>query len=510
MDTYKNEAKLLATSDEVKSLLLYDNDEDLNSIFSKFYNFSNLQKVKSTLVILNKEDILRLTSSTKELTFSQILVLRDMISRTDKSAEGVIGETTFLNLDLETQSVYAFSSKVENNKEIIGHVFLLLHKDDLLDEIFEPKVNISVLVDKFDSVVATTNTSIIQPWNRFRPEIHGDNLFKIGNDNFIIFEQTVNNTPLRIYCLSALNAQSRVIIWLSIFLVAIVFISFFLIKRLGNDIAKKTTEPIDKIVEAIKLLKDGNMESYVIIDTDDEFQLLADQYNLMLKRINNLILKNTELLELKRISELKLLESQFNPHFLFNILECIRFEIILNPSSAQNIILTLSHLLRYSVRVKDDFVPLKKDLEYINNFLQLHKFRVEERLNYSIEVQNILENTLVPRLMIQPLIENSIKYGFKKKNNLEIKIKIYLDEKTNKIIFKIWDSGGGINEGKLNEIKKMIKNQTDLKNKRGIGIYNLYRRLFLMYENEASLIFKNVDDGLLIEITIPNRSEFNV
>ncbi|NCD04527.1 MAG: hypothetical protein EOL97_00250 [Spirochaetia bacterium] len=510
MSDYQEEAILLANSNEIKDLIINNNRDVSNNIFSDFYAFTNSHKVKSTLVILNENDVLCLTSSTKELTFSQILVLRDMISRTDKSDKGVIGESSFLNLDLETQSVYTFSSKVENNGEIIGHVFLLLNKDDLLSALFEAQVNITILVDEFDTVIATTNTSIIQAWNRFRPKIHADNIFKIGSDDFVIFSNKVENTSLRIYCLSALNSQSRIIIWLCMFLVAIVVMLFFMMKRLGNDIAQKTTEPIDKMIEAIKLLQEGNMQSYVKIETNDEFQLLADQYNLMLERINNLISKNTELQEIKRISELKLLESQFNPHFMFNILECIRFEIVLNPKSAQNIILTLSSLLRYSVRVQESFVPLKDDLEYINNFLLLHKFRVEDRLKYTIEIEEELKNIPIPRLMLQPLIENSVKYGFKKKMELEIHLKIYLAKDNNKIKFIIWDNGGGIKDSKLNEINEMIKTQQVLKSNHGIGLYNLYRRLFLLYGDEASLVLNNKDNGLLIEIDIPNKGEKDV
>src|SRR5690606_20380968 len=168
------------------------------------------------------------------------------------------------------------------------------------------------------------------------------------------------------------------------------------------------------------LFRSGDLKSYVYIHTGDEFEVLANQYNEMLDDLNDLLEKNKELSDIRRVTEIKLLQSQFNPHFLFNVLETLRYTMLTNLDHAQEIIFSQSRLLRYSLNDQNKNVLFAKDLEYTIDYLKLHKFRFKDRLEYEICIPDELKNVYVPKLLLQPIIENSIKYGYKNKMKLNI------------------------------------------------------------------------------------------
>jgi len=511
LQSYQRYARSFSESPVVKNFLLNKEEQLLaKEIFSDFYQFLSKQSIKSSLIVLDGNGTLRLSSSAKEPTFLQILALRDMESRIQKAENKLVGEALQIKFSIEDESVYTYGWAITSEEKTIGYAFLLLDKTDLMHELFARGTSITILVDEFDTVVGTTNSSILQPWNKFRPEGKSDGHHIVGSNMFLINKIPVEHTNLSIYCLSSLNVQAPLINYMILFMALMLSISYLLIRRMSNRIASKTTQPVDRMIQAIEAFQNGDMKAYVHIDSDDEFQVMGEQYNRMLQRINTLIARNTELQEIRRISELKLLESQFNPHFMFNILECIRYMIVLDPKKAETTVLSLSSLLRYSIKEMDQFVLLSEDLQYIHDFLCLHKVRAEGRLNYKIELQPGLEKLFVPRLIIQPLVENSVKYGLLNNLNLSIRITGELDELGKHLIFTVTDDGGGIEESLLKSIQQMIQSKRDHIPRSGIGLYNLYRRIELLYNGEGSLDIHNTKQGLETTVSIPIKRSCNV
>ena len=138
------------------------------------------------------------------------------------------------------------------------------------------------------------------------------------------------------------------------------------------------------------------MSAYVEINTGDEFETLANQYNIMLNRLSELLQRNDELSDIRRMIEVKQLQSQFHPHFIFNVLETLRYAIVVDSEKAQQIVLILSRLLRYSIRNDGQTVPLKDDLNHVTDYLKLQQIRFNERLSYSVNVSEEGEVALFP------------------------------------------------------------------------------------------------------------------
>jgi len=207
----------------------------------------------------------------------------------------------------------------------------------------------------------------------------------------------------------------------------------------------------------------------------------------------------------KAAAEVRQLESQFNPHFLFNTLETIKYMISLDPKAALKMITSLSALLRYSIGNHRAAVPLSEDLSYTQNYLLIQKYRFGERFEYDVALDPETANCLVPKLVIQPFIENALKYGFGARTKLTVRIRASLLDGS--LVVVIYDDGPGMDPKQLDEIRRMLEgehNETE-----HIGLYNVHRRIRLMYGEPYGLVVQSEPDaGTVIRIVMPvNRTE---
>lgn len=178
------------------------------------------------------------------------------------------------------------------------------------------------------------------------------------------------------------------------------------------------------MVEAFQEVQAGNLDVTLHIKSYEEFEIIGESYNLMLSSIKDLIASNEEKIRQTSIAEIKQLESQFNPHFLFNTLEHIRYMTKLEPEAVNKMIVSLSSILRYSINNTILDVTIAEDLEYTKSYLLIQKYRFHERFNYTVYMERGTEDCIIPKLIFQPIIENAIKYGFGDKEKLMVRMKI--------------------------------------------------------------------------------------
>jgi sensor histidine kinase YesM len=236
------------------------------------------------------------------------------------------------------------------------------------------------------------------------------------------------------------------------------------------------------------------------IESHDEFEIIAQSFNKMLTDIRELIYKNNEETKRSMLAEIKQLESQLNPHFLFNTLETIRCLAKYSPASVDRIIVNLSSLLRYSINNTIKNVTLGEDIEHTENYLEILKYRFNQNLDYEINIEAQALECIVPKLLIQPIIENAVKHGFECRSHLWVRVKgRFLDDK---LIIVIFDDGVGMEEEKVKKITEMLKD--DSNDTINIGLYNVNRRIKLMFGKEYGLdIMSEKDAGTTVRICLP-------
>ena len=207
----------------------------------------------------------------------------------------------------------------------------------------------------------------------------------------------------------------------------------------------------------------------------------------MVDEINALHVKNSELADIRRQSEIKQLEAQFNPHFLYNTLDTIRYSILMDQRIASDLIIQMTALLRYSINNDLDQVYFSEDLKYTYMFLKIQKYRFNDRFEYEINVDDSCGEVVVPKLLLQPILENSIKYGFAHAKKLLITIHGSVDE--DGMLLVVEDNGAGMSPVEVQALNQRLR--SDKNETTHYGLFNIARRLYLSYGEKSTLVVES-------------------
>lgn len=248
----------------------------------------------------------------------------------------------------------------------------------------------------------------------------------------------------------------------------------------------------------------GNLETSIRIDSENEFRIIADAYNETIASLKTQMENNRKMTELVAMAQNKQLESQFNPHFLYNTLENIRYMCRLEPATAERMVFSLSNLLRYSLDGSKDQVTLKEDLEHLENYMTILKRRFGSRLEYQIEVEPEAMDCRIPKLVLQPMIENAVKYGFGSQLNLKVELKAYIYQ--GNLIMICRDDGVGISQENLSELNAVLEQKENTS--RHSGLYNIHRRIAILYGRPYGVEIRSTEGhGTTLVVTLPADRE---
>ncbi|MCU6712728.1 histidine kinase [Paenibacillus sp. J5C_2022] len=261
--------------------------------------------------------------------------------------------------------------------------------------------------------------------------------------------------------------------------ILVMVITFFILRRI--------TRPILTLSRLMELAKKENYQLIENIHTVDEIGILAQSYNKLISRTKHLI-ETVYMSEIKqKESELKAIRIHFNPHFLYNTLEYVSILAQQNRSrEIPSIVHKLSRIFRFSISSDEPFVSLELELVFSEIYLQIHKHRYENRLNYSIEIAEELKSLLIPKLILQPVIENAFIHGIDHlPDNGEISIKVY--EKEYRLYVDITNNGPN-----PEEIESVQSAGT------GTGLANVRSRIRLHFGEEYGLELLRNDKRLTV------------
>lgn len=289
----------------------------------------------------------------------------------------------------------------------------------------------------------------------------------------------------------------------------LIFIAFALITTaISIFFAMNVTRPLNNLSKMMKEVEKGDLSINIPVHSNDEVGQLAKSFNSMLMEIRELI-KQKYNVELKqKTAELYALQSQINPHFMYNTLETISMSVEEEKTEDVVTMLTLlGRMLRYSLNNKDKLVTIRNELQHIEDYLRIQKFRFEERLHFEIEKEEKLLEYYIPKFVLQPIIENSIKYGLEKQR--ELKVKISVCEEHPDLILTVLDSGPGIAKEKLEELNERLMADPMLGRDSGIGIINVNARITMIFGDHYRLsITSHVNKGTMIKIRIPKINAY--
>lgn len=274
------------------------------------------------------------------------------------------------------------------------------------------------------------------------------------------------------------------------------------VTAVSSIISREITKPIRQLRDSMSMVEEGQFDkANVAVTAKNEIGSLSKSFNVMTERIHTLMEQNVYEQKQKRKNEMKALQAQINPHFLYNTLD----SIIWMSEAGQNeevVLMTsaLARLLRQSISNDKEQVTLAEEIEYVRSYLTIQKMRYKDKLEYSIEVSPEINHIMIIKFALQPLVENAIYHGLKyKETKGNLNIRGY--ERGKKAYITIADDGIGMDEETLehifDETKKEYKSN-------GVGVPNVQKRLQLYYGSEYGLSYisrKGV--GTVVTVTVP-------
>jgi len=255
----------------------------------------------------------------------------------------------------------------------------------------------------------------------------------------------------------------------------------------------------------------GNFSVRADIQSTNEIGELGRDFNLMVAEISKLLLRITEQQELKRKSELKALQMQINPHFLYNTLDSIiwmaeggKQQEVIAMSSA------LARLFRLSISKGKEIIDIGSEVEHVRNYLTIQKIRYKDKLDYRIEIPDEIKSYKTVKIILQPLVENAIYHGIKNKEGTGLIIIGGRKTHTTGIELFVQDDGVGMNEETMRLLQERIKGNkavipldSSLLHS-GLGVHNVDERIKLYFGPDYGLVYESKEDvGTTVRIQLP-------
>jgi two-component system sensor histidine kinase YesM len=291
-------------------------------------------------------------------------------------------------------------------------------------------------------------------------------------------------------------------------LVAVVIFSVLAIWMISGSISK----PIRKICQTTSDIANGNFDIKLEDNNRNELDILAKSINLMSVKVKDLLNKSVKEQENIKKSELKVLQAQINPHFLYNTLDTIVWTAeAKNTEQVIDIVKALSGFFRIALSDGKEWISAKEEIEHVNNYLRIQKIRYRDILRYRIDTdENILKCSML-KLTLQPLVENALYHGIKSKRYGGL-IQVNGYKKNEKeIVFEVKDNGIGMKKDRLDFLQSEIKSaniyeapENSNGRESGFGLKNIQKRIVLYYgEGYGMEIESEYNVGTKIILTIP-------
>ncbi|QIK86293.1 HAMP domain-containing protein [Erysipelothrix sp. HDW6B] len=407
---------------------------------------------------------------------------------------------TNLGSDPSTKVVYGrnYTDMHQNRLKVLYFVDASVYSELLQYQ----RGNHLVLTDRFDNVIASTSRDFVTKSMKF-PNVPNDTL-SLEHTAYRVNSKMFGSENFIIRVLVKKDSLALTFMVVSVVVAVALYIVERINKLSARKIGREASRSIATLIEAVDRMKNGDLETHVSLTTHDEFEKLAHAFNDMGTQLSELISSNERLLELRKNAEIKQLEAQFNPHFLYNSLETIRYLIVDDPQLAEKLILNTTRLLRYSITPDANEVPFLEDIEYIKLYLEVNKLRLQERFVYTIDIgEDVLQEQL-PKLLIQPLIENCLKHGYRYKDTLTVGVLGYSNE--THIFLHVIDDGGGMNPAQLEALKSYDSKSHHV----GYGIMSVLQRMELLYGDDGKVIIESDTMGTHISLIIPKGGNKDV
>ena len=396
-------------------------------------------------------------------------------------------------------SEYVMIHPLYRDGEYQGAAAVYLNENDWT-KLFSQYQYDAILTKPNGDVIACSNSSFLSQKNanKYLPA-DAAQYVRVNGNRYLRSSRSLENGTVLAYSFiySPTNYSYLFVGLLLIVLLGLSWAAMF--ARIMHAMSDQMVKSVDTLVRQIRIIRKEDPDHIIEIDTGDEIEEIARQVNKMVRSIQELSQRNIALAEVNNRMEMQNLQAQINPHFIYNTLDNIRYLIPTDPQRAQQLIGRFIGILRYSINNTKHNVTVKDDLKYLQDYLVIQSTRFGANFSYEIDIDDACMEFIIPKLLLQPLLENSIKYGFQKKPCIHIRVRGWLEEDA--LYFTVEDNGGGVDETMLEQLRDILR--SDEVNIEHNGLQNINRRIWLGYGGDSGLTIDSTEgEGFTVKLKL--------
>lgn len=421
----------------------------------------------------------------------------------------VTGRNIVTNRSYSIDDVFSLAKAVQDPEtgEVLGVILL-----DIRHDIIQSSINgvtigekgFVFVMDQEDNIVYTPVNGIVYRVNPKWVKAMEPMSVQIQGGSYQIRSELSPYTGWRtvgVFSMDEVMSSVNTIVYI---LFTCVIISLVLVVIVSFKFSRTLTNPIFKLKRLMKQAESGDLTVRFNFQHNDEIGELGQSFNHMIARIDQLIQMVYVEQENKRTAEMKSLQEQIKPHFLYNTLDTISW--MARDYDAEDIVRlvdALTNMFRIGLSHGKDIITVKEEITHVSNYLYIQKIRYKDKLNYVIHVDESLYAIEVPKLILQPLVENAIYHGVKAKRGGGTITITGVPEGEN-LVFTVQDDGAGMPQEKVEELNRRMSERSVLDEKKSFGLFYIRERIQLCYGTGYGVHVESaLGEGTRVTITLP-------
>lgn len=421
----------------------------------------------------------------------------------------VTGRNIVTNRSYSIDDVFSLAKAVQDPEtgEVLGVILL-----DIRHDIIQSSINgvtigekgFVFVMDQEDNIVYTPVNGIVYRVNPKWVKAMEPMSVQIQGGSYQIRSELSPYTGWRtvgVFSMDEVMSSVNTIVYI---LFTCVIISLVLVVIVSFKFSRTLTNPIFKLKRLMKQAESGDLTVRFNFQHNDEIGELGQSFNHMIARIDQLIQMVYVEQENKRTAEMKSLQEQIKPHFLYNTLDTISW--MARDYDAEDIVRlvdALTNMFRIGLSHGKDIITVKEEITHVSNYLYIQKIRYKDKLNYVIHVDESLYAIEVPKLILQPLVENAIYHGVKAKRGGGTITITGVPEGEN-LVFTVQDDGAGMLQEKVEELNRRMSERSVLDEKKSFGLFYIRERIQLCYGKGYGVHVESaLGEGTRVTITLP-------
>ncbi|HZG79009.1 MAG TPA: sensor histidine kinase [Paenibacillus sp.] len=527
--SYEEIANTLFLNEELEQIMRTQYD-DIRDAYEDYFN--EFEPLSSVIIATKDIKHIRIYTDNTSFDFADFILIDETVRESDwyqllmDNEMGGYWSAPYTN-EHEIGAVFSFRKRLNHffpDSPLVSNIEIpvdvlheLINKESKGKRYIFALADGTVLVDSSETN-PTHHIAELPFYEKMGKGAQGNFTYEIGSDSFLVLYQELNSrkvvTGMKVIAIIPLteltpNIQQLRSVALFLFVIAGV-VSGVVIFAISTGLTRRISE----LSRKMKRVDKDQFQTSVEVRGKDEISQLGNMFNLMVQRIGQLIsevyqseIDRKELAYRTKEVELYALQTQINPHFLFNVLNMIGGNLLLNGDHKNaKLVGLLAKSFRMMLRNSGQTVALSGEIEFIDTYLQLQRCRYSDTFDYIIDIPVDLRNREIPKLCLQPLVENAITHGIEMKGSKSL-IRISGEAVDGTLELSVEDDGFGIGAEELDRIRRSLETGNALDADRHIGLQNVHLRLKHLYGEAYGLTLESKPGtGTRVTVRIPIQS----